>query len=60
MQQTRAIRKQAGATRARRISLDSSEQTDTLDLRMLELMQRIERVSSKARLAVGTMLSAQQ
>jgi hypothetical protein len=60
MQQTRGNRKQTGATRAQRISLDSVEQNDTLDLRMLEAMERIERLRSKALMAVGTLLAPQR
>lgn len=40
----------------RTITLDDERVVD-LDRRLMEAMERIERVSSKARMAVGTMLA---
>lgn len=59
MQRTRQSEKQEGRTRARSVSLDVTDH-DALDLKMLEAIERIERVRSKAMLAVGSMLAAHQ
>ena len=44
-------------TRNRRVSLKDVE-SDTIDLRMLEVAQRLERLQSKALMAVGTILAS--
>lgn len=58
MQQTRGTRKCESAMDHRRISLDVTDQQDALDRKMREAIERIERVRSKALLAVGSMLAA--
>jgi hypothetical protein len=39
--------------------LDLTDQPDVLDLKLLEAIERIERVRSKALMAVGTMIASQ-
>ncbi|MFA5889495.1 MAG: hypothetical protein WDA27_00850 [Actinomycetota bacterium] len=58
MQQTRGTRKRGSAIDHHRISLDVTDQQDVLDRKMREAIERIERVRSKALLAVGSMLAA--
>lgn len=58
MQSKRQHRNHGGATHARRISLNVAERQDVLDLKLLEAMERIERVRSKAAIAVGSMIAA--
>ena len=57
MQETRASRKRDGATPVRRISLDKVETQDALDRKMLEAIERIERLQSRTLLAVGSILA---
>ena len=57
MQQRRGNRNATAATRPRRTSLDLTEQRDVLDLKLLEALERIERVRSKALVAVGSMMT---
>jgi hypothetical protein len=58
MQFKRGNRKGEGATHASRPSLDLTGQQDVLDLKLLEAIERIERVRSKAMMAVGSMIEA--
>lgn len=57
MQPRRGNQKRGAETAARRVSLDLTERQDALDRRLVEAMERIERIRSKALLAVGTMLA---
>lgn len=57
MESRRTKGKSTGATQGRRVSLDLTDRSDTLDLMLMEAMERLERVRSKAVLAVGTMLA---
>ena len=58
MQSRRQNRKSVDATRSRRTSLDLTEQRDVLDLKLLEAIERIERVRSKALVAVGSIIAS--
>ncbi len=60
MQSRRVTQNQATATRARRVSLDLTDRQDVLDLKMAEVLARIERVQSMALQAAGTMLAGQR
>jgi len=57
MQSSRSSRNHTAATRNRHVSLDLTEHSDVLDLKLLEAIQRIERVRSKALMAVGSMMA---
>lgn len=57
MQSSRTRRDLTTETRGRKVSLDLTETQDVLDLKMLEALERIERVRSKALSAVGSMLA---
>lgn len=57
MNARRGDKNTAAATRPRRASLDLTEQQDVLDLKLLEAIERIERVRSKALVAVGSMIA---
>ena len=57
MQSRRDGKALSGATRTRGISLDLTDQQDVLDLKMVEALERIERLHSKAISAVGSMLA---
>lgn len=56
MKPTRDNEKRASATRAKRRSLDITDERE-IDLKLVEALERIERVRSKALAALGTMLS---
>lgn len=58
MQSSRHNRKSIEAPRARRTSLDLTEKQDVLDLKLIEAIERIERVRSKALVAVGSMIAS--
>lgn len=58
MQSRRNNRNTVDATRPRRTSLDLTEQDDVLDLKLIEAIERIERVRSKALVAVGSMIAS--
>jgi hypothetical protein len=60
MQSRRVTQNQNTATRGRRVSLDLTDRQDVLDLKMAEVLERIERVQSMALQAAGTMLSGQR
>lgn len=49
-----------GAPSARTISLDTVEAHDALDRKLIETLERIERLRSKAMLAAGLMLAEQR
>lgn len=57
MQSSGGIRNRSGATRPRRTSLTRTDGADVIDLKLMEAIQRIERVRSKALMAVGTMIA---
>jgi hypothetical protein len=58
MQSKREIRNRQPETRRRTVSLDTPDDTDTVDLKLLEAIERLERAQQKALTALGTMLSA--
>ena len=58
MQTTGHNRKRDAATRARRVSLDLTD--GDFDRKLLEAMERIERLRSKATVAVGSLLAADE
>lgn len=60
MQSSRTRRDLTTETRGRKVSLDLTETQDVLDLKMLEALERIERVRSKALSAVGSMLAGER
>ncbi len=57
MQSSGGIRNGSVATRPRRTSLNRKEGADVIDLKLIEAIERIERVRSKAMMAVGTMIA---
>lgn len=59
MQSRRGSRKVRSATRGQRVSLDLTDKQDVLDLKLIEALEAIERVRSKAMLAVGSMIASQ-
>src|ERR1041384_3384318 len=60
MQSRRGTRNQATATRARHVSLDLSERQDALDMRLIQVLERIERVQSIALEAAETLLAGRR
>lgn len=60
MQSRQGTRNQKTATRSARASLDLTERQDVLDLKMAEVLARIERVQSMALEAAGTMLAGRR
>ena len=60
MQSRQATQNRSKATRTRRVSLDLTDRQDVLDLKMAEVLARIERVQSMALEAAGTMLSGRR
>lgn len=60
MQTRRDNRKTATATRGATISLDLTDGQEVLDRKLAEAIERIERVRSKAAIAVGSLLTQAQ
>jgi hypothetical protein len=58
MQSSRDIRNRQPETRRRTVSLDQPKDNDSIDLKLLEAIERLERVQSKALNALGSILSA--
>jgi hypothetical protein len=58
MQSRRDIRNGRAETRRRTVSLDTPKDDDTIDLKLLEAIERLERVQSKALNALGSFLQA--
>lgn len=61
MQSRRDSRNTEGATRARRVSLDLTDSSsEALDRKVMEAIERIERLRSKTLVVVGAMLAAKR
>ena len=58
MRSRRDIRNGQAETRQRTVSLDTPKDDDSIDLKLLEAIERLERVQSKALNALGNILSA--
>lgn len=58
MQPRRENRNGQPETRLRTVSLEQADDKDCVDLKLLEAIERLERVQSKALDALGAMLSA--
>ncbi|HVL90976.1 MAG TPA: hypothetical protein VM841_12155 [Actinomycetota bacterium] len=58
MQPRKDNQKRITATHAMHDSLDATEAHHEIDLKMVEALQRIERVRSKALAALGTLISS--